>query len=194
FTGGGTVVARCDYDPYGRSTTVLGTTPTDFNFTGLYRHSKSNLDLAVYRAYDPDLGRWLSRDPLRNAERTQGPNLYAYVSNNPAVKTDPSGLYIVAPPISPFILPVVGVAVGLEIGNIPAIRDLVDRVSYNLFFRPPEVPLPTKSRPGCEPKKCIYDCEWSGRTELPAFLGICPPYREVFHPGLGYERCTLLRE
>src|SRR5205085_2218227 len=25
FTGGGTVVARYDYDPYGRSTTVLGT-------------------------------------------------------------------------------------------------------------------------------------------------------------------------
>jgi uncharacterized protein RhaS with RHS repeats len=36
FTGGGTVVARYDYDPFGRSTTVLGTTPTDFNFTGLF--------------------------------------------------------------------------------------------------------------------------------------------------------------
>jgi RHS repeat-associated protein len=64
FTGGRTVVARYDYDPYGRSITVLGTTPTDFNFTGLYRHSKSNLDLATFRAYDPDLGRWLSRDPI----------------------------------------------------------------------------------------------------------------------------------
>jgi RHS repeat-associated protein len=60
FTSGGTVVARYDYDPFGRSTTVLGATPTDFNFTGLYRHSKSNLDFATYRAYDPDLGRWLS--------------------------------------------------------------------------------------------------------------------------------------
>src|SRR5437588_482044 len=89
FTGGGTVVARYDYDPYGRSTTVLGTTPTDFNFTGLYRHSKSNIDLAVYRAYDPDLGRWLSRDPI--AEQG-GLNLYAYVENNSANATDPSGL------------------------------------------------------------------------------------------------------
>ena len=59
FGSTGTVVARYDYDPYGRSTTILGTTPTDMNFTGLYRHSKSNLDLAVYRAYDPELGRWL---------------------------------------------------------------------------------------------------------------------------------------
>jgi RHS repeat-associated protein len=89
FTGGGTVVARYDYDPYGRSTTVLGTTPTDFNFTGLYRHSKSNLDLAVYRAYDPDLGRWLSRDPIGE---TGGMNLYGYTGNNPVNFTDPSGL------------------------------------------------------------------------------------------------------
>jgi RHS repeat-associated protein len=89
FTGGGTVVARYDYDPYGRSTTVLGTTPTDFNFTGLYRHSKSNLDLAVYRAYDPDLGRWLNRDPI--AEQG-GVNLYAYVNNSPLKSVDLLGL------------------------------------------------------------------------------------------------------
>ena len=63
LSGGGTVVARYDYDPYGRSTTILGTTPTDMNFTGLYRHAESNLDLAVC-AYDPDLGRWLNRDPI----------------------------------------------------------------------------------------------------------------------------------
>ncbi|HEV2804206.1 MAG TPA: RHS repeat-associated core domain-containing protein [Chthoniobacterales bacterium] len=92
FTGGGTVVARYDYDPFGRSTTVLGTTPTDFNFTGLYRHSKSNLDLAVYRAYDPDLGRWLSRDPLNNAELTQGTNLYAYLNDGPLDAVDPLGM------------------------------------------------------------------------------------------------------
>jgi RHS repeat-associated protein len=90
FTGGGTVVARYDYDPYGRSITVLGTTPTDFNFTGLYRHSKSNLDLAVFRTYDPDLGRWLNRDPI--AERG-GLNLYEYSANDAVNRIDPLGLF-----------------------------------------------------------------------------------------------------
>lgn len=93
-SGGSTLGARYDYDPYGRSTTVLGTTPTDVNFTGLYRHSKSNLDLAVYRAYDPDLGRWLNRDPL---EEAGGLNLYAYVNNRPPLGIDPLGLVITFP-------------------------------------------------------------------------------------------------
>jgi RHS repeat-associated protein len=89
FGSTGTTVARYDYDPYGRSTTVLGTTPTDMNFTGLYRHAKSNLDLAVFRAYDPDLGRWLSRDPI--AEKG-GLNLHGYVFNDPVRLDDPLGL------------------------------------------------------------------------------------------------------
>jgi RHS repeat-associated protein len=86
------VVGRYDYDPSGRSTTVVSRTLSDFNFTGLYRHSSSNVDFAVRRAYDPDLGRWLSRDPLEHAEFRQGPNLYAYVGNDPAIATDPLGL------------------------------------------------------------------------------------------------------
>lgn len=88
FSGGGTVVARYEYDPFGRSTTITGTTPTDFSFTGLYRHARSNLDLATYRAYDPDLGRWLNRDPI---EEEGGLNLYAYVSGDPTNAIDPSG-------------------------------------------------------------------------------------------------------
>jgi YD repeat-containing protein len=55
--GSANVVARLEYDPYGRSSVTVGTSPP-FEFNGNYRHSQTNLLLTLYRAYDPDLGRW----------------------------------------------------------------------------------------------------------------------------------------
>jgi RHS repeat-associated protein len=88
----GVVQARYDYDPYGRRTKVSGSLDADFGFTGHYYHQASGLYLALYRAYDSDLGRWISRDPLENAEFLQGPNLYGYVRNSPTGQLDPIGL------------------------------------------------------------------------------------------------------
>jgi RHS repeat-associated protein len=94
----GGVVARYDYDPYGRRTKLSGTFDSDFGFTGHYFHAPSGLHFAPFRAYSADLGRWLSRDPLerstgRRAETLpEGPNLYAYVSNDPVHFVDPLGL------------------------------------------------------------------------------------------------------
>ena len=76
FNAKGTIVARFDYDPYGRSTTVINNTLPDFNFTGLYRHSGGNLDLAVYRAYDPDLGRWRECQKLQRIGDMPGPQMW----------------------------------------------------------------------------------------------------------------------
>jgi uncharacterized protein RhaS with RHS repeats len=50
------------------------------------------LELTWYRAYDPNVGRWLSRDPLSGAEFSQGTNLYAYVENNFLNASDPTGM------------------------------------------------------------------------------------------------------
>jgi RHS repeat-associated protein len=47
------------------------------------------LNAARYRNYHPTLGRWIERDP---AGYLDGPNLHAYVSGNPAISVDPSGL------------------------------------------------------------------------------------------------------
>jgi RHS repeat-associated protein len=62
----------------------------DFAFTGHYYHSRSGLYLAPYRAYNPSLGRWISRDPIGEYG---GINLYAYVGNSPLNRIDPLGLW-----------------------------------------------------------------------------------------------------
>jgi RHS repeat-associated protein len=60
-------------------------------FAGMFWSVEANLSLTQFRAYDPELGRWLSRDPLKNAELKEGPNLYAYVANDPVNLIDPLG-------------------------------------------------------------------------------------------------------
>ena len=89
---GGAVRARYAYDPFGRRSKLSGDLEADFGFTGLFWVSEAKLLLARFRLYDPDLGRWLSRDPLSQAEEREGPNLYTYVGNNPVNLTDPLGL------------------------------------------------------------------------------------------------------
>jgi RHS repeat-associated protein len=64
-----------------------------FQYAGYYAHQWSGLNLTWYRGYDPVIGRWQSRDPLKNAERTQGMNLYAYVKCRPINDIDPRGLF-----------------------------------------------------------------------------------------------------
>jgi RHS repeat-associated protein len=99
-TGG--LVARCDYGPWGKSVVVNGNMNVDFGFTGHYLHQPSGMNLAMYRAYNPTLGRWISRDPAKNGEFLEdGPNLYAYVANNPVAKIDPLGLQTPGPVPTP---------------------------------------------------------------------------------------------
>ncbi len=84
----GQVTARLKYDSYGTITSSSGTLP-DYRYAGLYAHPQSGVYLATYRAYDPKIGRWLSRDPIREAG---GLNLYGYVGGNPLSHRDPLGL------------------------------------------------------------------------------------------------------
>jgi RHS repeat-associated protein len=85
----GNVQARYDYDPYGRSTKLTGALDVDFGYTGHYFHFPSGLNLTLYRAYNPEFGRWLSRDPSGEGS---GLNLYGYAANNSINVRDSLGL------------------------------------------------------------------------------------------------------
>ena len=86
----GAVLTRNDYDPYGRVTRIAGTADSRFGYTGHMNHVTSGLTLALYRAYDPALGRWLSEDPVGLAG---GVNVHGYVRGNSINLLDPLGLW-----------------------------------------------------------------------------------------------------
>jgi RHS repeat-associated protein len=87
----GALLNSYEYDAYGRQTAIYQSAngKSDFGYTGHYYHAASGLGLATYRGYNPDLGRWLSRDPI---EEMGGMNVYGYVGNTPVDVTDLSGL------------------------------------------------------------------------------------------------------
>jgi RHS repeat-associated protein len=82
-------VAHYDYEPYGTPTNAQQTTTTDFGYAGLFHEQQSGLYLATYRAYDPLMGRWLSRDPIGEVG---GTNVYGYARANPMTRIDMYGL------------------------------------------------------------------------------------------------------
>lgn len=87
----GSVQARYNYDAYQGPSKVSGTTVDASLLTigRYYHHAGSGLELALYRAYDPELGRWLSEDPLGEEG---GINLYGIVGNQAVARWDLLGL------------------------------------------------------------------------------------------------------
>ena len=61
---------------------------TRFRFSTKYHEPVSGLVLYQKRAYCPELGRWLSRDPIGE---DGGLNLYAFCGNNPVDRFDKLG-------------------------------------------------------------------------------------------------------
>ena len=80
------------YDAYGtRTSTLTGRDVFEFGGQfGYYTDGETGLILCTHRYYDPQTGRWLTRDPLGYAG---GVNLYGYVKNSPVVWNDPSGYW-----------------------------------------------------------------------------------------------------
>lgn len=88
----GAISASYDYDPFGNTLKAVGdfAASNPFRFSTKYADAETGLLYYGYRYYQPQTGRWLSRDPLGEAG---GMNLYGFVGNNPVSKTDPLGLY-----------------------------------------------------------------------------------------------------
>jgi RHS repeat-associated protein len=84
----GVVTSQMNYDAFGNQTT--GANLTRYEYTG--REFDSDTGLYYYRArwYDPQVGRFISEDPIGLAG---GINQFAYVRNAPINSIDPTGLW-----------------------------------------------------------------------------------------------------
>jgi len=88
--GSGAVIERNDYAPYGA---VIGKPAYDaVGYTGHKQDGATGLTYMQQRYYDPQIGRFLSVDPVTAYSNPIGAfNRYWYANNNPYRFTDPDG-------------------------------------------------------------------------------------------------------
>jgi len=86
-----TIVARYVYDPFGNTLSFSGPLATAnlYRFASQELHPNSGLIYFGRRFYDPNLQRWINRDPIAEFG---GANLFAYCRNNPISLIDSLGL------------------------------------------------------------------------------------------------------
>ena len=97
--GSGAEVADFRYDSFGNlrsSTGIEGDREAlaggDFRFQGQWLESTTDLYHFRARYYDPESGRFVSRDPVEIIEyEPESSNPYQFVYNNPRIYSDPSG-------------------------------------------------------------------------------------------------------
>ena len=87
----GAVVAHYEYDPYGNTIRAEGPEASNnpYRFSSKYADDETGLYYFGYRFYNPELGRWLNRDPI--TERG-GINLYTFAEQSPINRYDILGL------------------------------------------------------------------------------------------------------
>jgi RHS repeat-associated protein len=121
------IAAKYLYDPFGNTLAMYGTlaTANTYRFSSKEWNGNSGLYYYLYRFYDPNLQRWLNRDPLADEMslkvRYFGPNPnslylnylgnpYEFDFNNPEMYGDPDGEFaIVLTPIAIGTIVAVGV-------------------------------------------------------------------------------------
>lgn len=88
------VVWQKRYEPFGGEEEQSGSINNDYQFTGKGWDAEAGLYYFNARWYDPDVGRFISEDPLwGNVKDPQSLNRFAYGRNNPFRYVDRAGLW-----------------------------------------------------------------------------------------------------
>jgi RHS repeat-associated protein len=97
----GFIVARYQYDPYGNLLGMSGpmAEANTYRFSSKEWDRNTGLYYYGFRYYEPNLQRWLNRDPIQEAG---GLNLFEFVLNDPVDAVDSLGFGLLDPPGSIF--------------------------------------------------------------------------------------------
>ena len=128
----GTIKTQYNYSPFGVTEVIGEASDNPFQYTG--RENDGDTGLYYYRAryYSPEMGRFISEDPIGLAG---GINMYAYVGNQPVNFRDPLGLvsndqiFIHHDPYGPY---------GPDYGPFPPAQP-VDPLLNRIFYEVPVV-------------------------------------------------------
>jgi len=90
-TATGAIAQRMDYDSWGNVLTDTNPGFQPFGFAGGIYDRDTKLVRFGARDYDPEVGRWTAKDPIRFLGGDA--NLYGYVVGDPVNFVDPGGLY-----------------------------------------------------------------------------------------------------
>lgn len=92
----GKIVTELSYDEFGARPDVDGDIRVPFGFAGGLKDAETGLVRFGTRDYDPEVGRFVSKDPIGfNGGQT---NLYSYTFNDPINFIDPAGQFGLRPP------------------------------------------------------------------------------------------------
>ncbi len=111
------LVGTFDYDPFGRrvvDTLPVGQEACPIGFSSKYEDRETGMLYYGYRYYSPEMGRWVSKDPI--GERG-GVNLYGMVGNDAVNRWDRLGLASPSPGIGSQFLPPLGPNAGDNLGE-----------------------------------------------------------------------------
>jgi len=90
-TATGAIAQRMDYGPFGQVTTDTNPGFQPFGFAGGIYDRDTGLVRFGARDYDPEVGRWTTKDPI--LFKGGSANLYGYVVNDPVNRFDINGLW-----------------------------------------------------------------------------------------------------
>ena len=93
----GNIVASYTYDPWGKVLSATGTMAqiNPIRYRSYYYDTETGLYYLQSRYYDPETGRFINADGILGANQdVLSYNLFAYCSNNPISRADPTGAFL----------------------------------------------------------------------------------------------------